>query len=89
MRLGKSISEFVKNYRRSHRLSQGDLGERLGIHAQYISNIERGVYEGPTVSFVSKIAPHLSKREKKHILKLLDVEMSEHYANLLEKKGVK
>lgn len=35
--------ELVKSIRAKHNLTQAEMGERLGIHHQYISNVERGL----------------------------------------------
>lgn len=44
---GRTISEFVRNLREEMGLSQKEFGKELGVHGQYISNVERGVYGNP------------------------------------------
>ncbi len=48
----------IKEIRRRQRLSQETLGERAGISAQYISNIERG-RENPTLDLLIRLADAL------------------------------
>jgi len=48
----------IKEIRKRQRLSQETLGERAGISAQYISNIERG-RENPTLDLLFRLADAL------------------------------
>lgn len=40
-------SQFVKKYRDKLNLTQGELGEKLGVTAQFVSNVEHGLNEIP------------------------------------------
>lgn len=44
---GRTIPDFVKQLRFELDMSQREFGELLGVHAQYVSNVERGVYNNP------------------------------------------
>ena len=51
----KSIGDRVKRYRMDKRMSQEDLGEKVALTGQHISNIERG-YKGISLEKVVDIA---------------------------------
>lgn len=51
----KSIGDRVKRYRMDKRMSQEDLGEKVELTGQHISNIERG-YKGISLEKVVDIA---------------------------------
>lgn len=42
LRYGRDIPSFTKNLRREMEWTQWDLAHQLGVHAQYVSNVERG-----------------------------------------------
>ena len=39
----QALGATVRELRRAHRLTQEDLAERAGVHAHYVSDIERGL----------------------------------------------
>lgn len=50
----KNQSKLVKSIRKKHNLTQSDLAKILGVHLQFISNMERGLCGFPAGRF-SKI----------------------------------
>jgi len=50
----KQIARFVIQYRKDKGLTQKELGAKLGIHGQYISNVERQS-RAYKMSFVKKM----------------------------------
>lgn len=47
MKKHQHIAEVLRSARKSAGISQGRLGAKLGLHAQAISNIERGITSLP------------------------------------------
>lgn len=54
----KLLGKRIREIRKRQALSQEKLGERAGISAQYVSNIERGV-ENPTLDLLLRLAEAL------------------------------
>lgn len=52
IKFGRDIPTFVRRFREDMGLSQSELGKRLKIHGQYVSNVERGVAKNP-IAFCS------------------------------------
>jgi len=53
--LSDRVRERIKTIRLKKKLSQGDIAKVLGVHAAYISQIERGE-RNPTLANIEKIA---------------------------------
>ncbi len=51
----QSVSNFVLNYRNTHKVTQEDLGKAVGVTRQTIIAIEKGNYT-PSVLLALKIA---------------------------------
>jgi transcriptional regulator with XRE-family HTH domain len=67
---GRDIPEFVKRFREDYSLSQADLARRLGVHKQYVSNVERGVNENP-LGFVGLLYLVLPKDRAEYLTELV------------------
>lgn len=67
---GNTIPDFVKKYREYCGYSQSDLAKLLGVHGQYVSNIERGEITKP-VGFCKRLMKKLDTRRQNHLEELL------------------
>lgn len=83
--LGGDVSSFVKNYRSLMGLSQADLGKKMRVHAQYVSNVERGVHEAP-LSFCANLLNVIDKKYRPFLIDILDEETSNLMAKRIESK---
>lgn len=70
IKYGTTIPEFVVRYRRHKGWSQSDMGKAMGICAQYVSNIERGVYSCP-MRFCHRLMDILDDRRRSYLIDLL------------------
>lgn len=43
MKSNMQIGDYILNYRKQHRLTQGEFGELLGVSTQAVSNWERKI----------------------------------------------
>ena len=43
MKSNMQIGEYILNYRKQHRLTQGEFGELLGVSTQAVSKLERKI----------------------------------------------
>ncbi len=77
---GRTVGEFTKRYRDEHSLTQGDLGEKIHVHPQYVSNIERGSHKG-AIAFAKAFAKILPRPQADHVMNLV---VDERLAILLE-----
>lgn len=50
------LSEYIKEYRTSHRMSYRDMGKQCNVSHQYISRLENDEIKKPSLIFLSKIA---------------------------------
>ena len=67
---GKTVGEFTKRYRQENSMTQGDLANKLGVNAQYVSNIERGVHKG-AISFAMSLSKIVKGKDMaKHLCSL-------------------
>lgn len=57
----KSIGLVIRNYRKTAKLTQARLGEKLGVKGNYIGEIERGE-EHPSVEMLVKFSLHMKVR---------------------------
>lgn len=57
-----SIGLIIREARKSAGLTQRELAERLGLKQQFISRLESGEEENPTVETLSKIASVTEKK---------------------------
>jgi len=67
---GRDIPEFVKRFREDYGLSQSELAKRLGVHKQYVSNVERGVNDNP-LGFVGLLYMVLPKERAAYLTDLV------------------
>lgn len=70
IKYGKTIAAFVTNYRRELSLSQSDLGRRLDVSGQYVSNVERAVIKNP-LTFAVRLAEICDPERKVYLLDLI------------------
>lgn len=70
MRYGTTVPVFVKRLRDDMRWSQTDLAKQLGVHAQYVSNVERGVHKNP-VAFCSLLFAVCPKERRDYLMDLI------------------
>lgn len=80
---GTTFGEFVRRFREEMGLSQVDLAKEIGVHAQYISNIERDVYPNP-LRFAKRIKPLMSGERAEYMKDLFEEMQHERLARLLE-----
>lgn len=87
-RFGANIAEFTRMYRLEQGLTQKELGDALGFHAQYISNVEGSRHPNP-LAFASVLAQHVERRRLEY-LKDIMMEISYNRVNRkLEKRARK
>ncbi len=70
IRFGSSVPRFVKILREDMRWSQGDLAKQLGVHPQYVSNVERGVNKNP-VAFCSLLFAICPRDRRDYLVDLI------------------
>lgn len=70
IKYGKTFPEFVKRFRLENGLSQADLAYELGVHPQYVSNIERGVTRN-CVAFASRLFGVVEKKREPYLIDLI------------------
>lgn len=51
----RTINEMLKNARKEHKLSQKEVAEHLGVHPQYVSNVERNMCP-PSLDMIDKLS---------------------------------
>lgn len=78
------MSEQIKKLRRRKGLTQGQLGERIGVSQQVITNYERGLRE-PNLETLSKIAAVLGASFEQ-IVGAAPVEVEEETSRALQKR---
>lgn len=71
-RFGRTVAEFTKRYRESRvpAWTQEDLADRLDVHPQYISNVERGAHKAP-IAFVKRFVKILDQDRARHLYGLV------------------
>jgi transcriptional regulator with XRE-family HTH domain len=47
IKYGGNLPTFVRRLRDDLDMTQSELAGRMGVHKQYVSNVERGLYENP------------------------------------------
>ena len=52
----QALATTIQELRDEHHLSQGDLAKRAGLTRDYISKLERGVKQNPTLQTFFKLA---------------------------------
>lgn len=86
IKYGKDIPTFVRNLRRDLQLSQSELGAQLGVHGQYVSNVERGKMKS-YVGFVSLLYTVCPKDRKPYLQDLLSDAAANHAVRRLEARA--
>lgn len=69
IRYGHDVPTFVKTLRADLGLSQTELGKMIGVHGQYVSNVERGVHKNP-IGFVSLLFTICPRDRKEYLMDL-------------------
>jgi transcriptional regulator with XRE-family HTH domain len=82
---GQTISEFTKRFRLEAGLTQRELADAMGVHSQYVSNIERGRHPRP-VTFASLLLEHVDAGRSKFLIDLMKEAAAERVAH---KMGVR
>jgi transcriptional regulator with XRE-family HTH domain len=86
---GNNIKEFVLKYRQREGITQAQLASMLHVHPQYVSNVERGIYEAP-VMFSYNFSSLLGDEESKYFLSLLDEARDDSiYTKIVNKKALR
>lgn len=67
---GRDIPTFVRRLREDLGLSQADLGKRLKVHGQYVSNVERGVAQNP-IAFCSLLFTICPRDRQDYLIDLM------------------
>lgn len=75
LRLLESIGIFFRAKRKSCKMTQGQVASHLGVHTQFISNMERGISPFPNAY-------------KKKLLKLYDIDPHEFLDFLMDQQEV-
>lgn len=83
-RYGNKVSTFVKRYRERKGITQKKLGEMLGYHAQYISNVERESC-GFAFQFCQMMLDILNDDEQRYFLDLFEAEYEDHKYNMMKR----
>jgi len=50
------LGQKIRHLRKDHALSLGELAQRAGCAKSYLSDIERGIRDNPSLQFIEKIA---------------------------------
>lgn len=92
---GHTIAEFVRKFRDENDLSQGDLARMLGIHKQYVSEIERVTTNAKLpLMFCMRLRDVISVDRQKYLDVLISDAVDERIAQKMDlvkkkKKGKK
>lgn len=87
LKYGRTFPEFVKRFRYENNLSQQSLAYQMGIHAQYVSNVERGVQQSH-LGFAALLLPVVDEDRKKYLLDLIAEESSMRSVRKLKSKAM-
>ncbi len=88
VRYGKTIPIFVKRLRQDLGISQTALGRQMGVHGQYVSNVERGKLKS-YVGFVSLLMGVCPQDRKEYLIDLLGDAAATHAVRRLGKRALK
>lgn len=78
-----TVAKFVLEFRNRNDLTQADLADRLGVHPQYVSNVERGVHKAP-VTFCALMIPLLRPRDVKFLTDMVNEETHQKIFNKIQ-----
>lgn len=70
IKYGRDIPSFVRKFREDMGLSQSELGRRLRVHGQYVSNVERGAAVSP-IAFCSLLFAICPKDRQTYLTDLI------------------
>lgn len=87
IKFGGNIPTFVKRLREDLEISQTELGNMLGVHGQYVSNVERGIHKNP-IGFCSLLY-QICPRDRREYLTDLIADSGSQKAVLRLKKKLK
>lgn len=76
IKFGKDLPTFVRRFREEMRWSQSDMGYFMGVHGQYVSNVERGVCKSHA-AFAARMMPLIDPDRRPYLMDLIEVEASE------------
>jgi XRE family transcriptional regulator of biofilm formation len=74
------IGERIKMQRKRNGLSLTELSKRAGVAKSYLSSIERGLQQNPSIQFLEKVSDVL----KVTVEELLKIDQSEHKVDHLD-----
>jgi transcriptional regulator with XRE-family HTH domain len=83
---GKDVPDFVKRFRREREMTQLELANLMGVHAQYVSNVERRVHKS-YVSFGSLLLPLVGRERKPYLIDLIGEASSQRAVERLQTKA--
>jgi transcriptional regulator with XRE-family HTH domain len=69
-RYGTTAGEFTKRLREELKMTQQELADEIGVHKQYISNVERDVHTLP-LTFLMVLSNYCDKDRQKYLDDLL------------------
>lgn len=86
IKFGGDIPTFVKRLREDLGISQTELGNMLGVHGQYVSNVERRVHKNP-IGFCSLLYQICPKDRREYLTDLIADSGSQKAILKLKKKA--
>lgn len=83
LKFGKDLPTFVKKFREEMEWSQTDLAHFMGIHGQYVSNVERRKSKS-FIAFASRLLPLVGRDRKPYLMDLIAEEASNRAVHKLK-----
>ena len=85
-RYGKDVPDFVLRFRRERGMTQLELANLMGVHAQYVSNVERRVNKS-YISFGSLLLPVVEKARRPYLIDLIGEASSQRAVDRVRSKA--
>ena len=85
-KFGKDFPTFVKRFRTERGLTQKELADQMGVHAQYVSNVERAVNKS-YIGFGALLLPIVERERKPFLLDLIGEASSQKAVVRLQSKA--
>lgn len=82
------LSEYVKNYRTSHKLSLRAFAEKCGCSHQYISRLESEQIATPSFKLLKQIATGMGISLHELMKRVDDIQISLLYDDILSGEGI-
>jgi transcriptional regulator with XRE-family HTH domain len=82
----KDFPTFVKRFRKEREWTQKDLADQMGVHAQYVSNVERAVNKS-YIGFGALLLPLVERERKPFLLDLIGEASSQKAVVRLQSKA--